>query len=56
MCLLFCMLRRILWKSVKKFCFLFFQKNADVSIFAEIQGLLSRKKYLATPIFLCGFQ
>ena len=34
----------------------FFQKNADVSIFVEIQGLLSRKKYLGTPIFFCGFE
>ena len=33
----------------------FFRKNADVSIFVEIQGL-SRKKCVATPIFLFGFQ
>ena len=32
-----------------------FGKNADVSIFVEIQGKLSRKSG-ATPIFLCGFQ
>ena len=30
-----------------------FQKNADVSEFVEIHG---SKKWVATPVFLCGFQ
>ena len=32
------MCKENLWKSVKKLPFLLFQKNADVSIFVEIQG------------------
>ena len=39
---------------MKKYPF-FFSENA-VSIFVEIQSLLSRTKYVATPIFLCGFK
>ena len=36
---------------MKNYCFLLFQKNADVSIFVEIQGLLSPKNAWLPPFF-----
>jgi len=42
---------RIQRKSVKKYPFHLFSENADVSIFVEIQGQLSRKNAWLPPFF-----